>query len=143
MGSMRIQRLTGLPVHLFLLPIWFAFVGPVLGQGPAAPVGIQKINHVVFLIKENRSFDNMFGAFNATYGTKTCTLSPGPVVPVGRAPDRYEHDIDHAWAAARLAMDGGKMDQFDLIGLGSGTRGATTNEMLTCRQFSAAQIPKD
>ena len=103
-------------VVLFLL----AFTFPVFGQAPGASAGIQKINHVVFLIKENRSYDNMFGAFNAKYGTKTCALSSGQVVPMGRAPDRYEHDVDHEWSAALLGMDGGKMDQFDLIGLGNG-----------------------
>ena len=138
---MRIHRSTRLPLHLLLFLPWFVFVAPLLGQGPTTPVGIQKISHVVFLIKENRSFDNMFGAFNAKYGAKTCTLSTGQGVPEGRAPDRYEHDIDHASAAALLGMDGGKMDQFDLIGLGTGTSGDNSGDLLTCRQFSAAEIP--
>jgi len=103
--------------------------------------GIQKINHVVFLIKENRTYDNMFGAFNSKYGTKTCRLSTGQLVTEGRAPDRYEHDINHAWQVALYAMDGGKMDRFDLIGLGTGTSGDISGDLLTCRQFTAADIP--
>jgi len=95
----------------------------------------------VFLIKENRTYDNMFGAFNAAYGTKTCKLSTGQVVPQGRAPDRYPHDIDHGWAGALLGMDGGKMDQFDLIGLGGGASGDNSGDLLTCRQFTSADIP--
>jgi phospholipase C len=84
-------------------------VSVACAQPSAGPSGIQKINHVVFLIKENRTYDNMFGAFNATYGAKTCKLSTGQVVPMGRAADRYPHDIDHSWAAATLAMNNGKM----------------------------------
>ncbi len=101
-----------------------------------SPTGIQKIDHVVFIIKENRTFDNMFGTLNSTYGTKMCALSTGQVVPMGRAADRYSHDIDHSFAAALLAMNGGKMNQFDLINLGDFDGG-----LLTCRQFTAADIP--
>lgn len=111
------------------------------GQQANAPTGLQKINHVVFLIKENRTYDNVFGAFNAKYGTKTCTLSTGQVVPIVRAPDRYEHDIDHGWGDALLGINGGKMNQFDLIGLGTDGSGDISGDLLTCRQFTAADIP--
>jgi len=110
-------------------------------QPSAGLSGIQKINHIVFLIKENRTYDNMFGAFNATYGTKTCKLSTGQVVPMGRAADRYPHDIDHSWAAANLAMNNGKMNQFDLINLGNVNAGDEDGDFLACRQFTAADIP--
>jgi phospholipase C len=106
-----------------------------------SPVGIQKINHIVFIVKENRSYDNMFGAFNAKYGTKTCTLSNGSVVPMTRAADRYPHDIDHSYDAAQLAINGGSMNQFDLINLGSETSGDLFGDLLTCRQFTEADIP--
>ena len=109
-------------------------------QSPSS-AGIQKIDHVIFLIKENRTYDNIFGAFNTKYGAKTCKLSTGQVVPEGRAPDRYPHDIDHGWAGAVLAMDGGKMDQFDLIGLGGGASGDDSGDLLACRQFLAKDIP--
>ena len=137
---MHTPRRVGFPVKLLFASV-FAFVALALGQQNPAAAGIQKINHVVFLIKENRTYDNMFGAFNSKYGTKTCTLSTGQVVPEGRAPDRYEHDVDHEWASALLAMDGGKMDQFDLIGLGTLTSGDANGDLLTCRQFTSADIP--
>jgi len=105
------------------------------------PSGIQKINHIVFLIKENRTYDNMFGTFNAVYGTKTCKLSTGQVVPMVRAADRYPHDIDHSWEVAVLAMNNGKMNQFDLINLGDVATGDDDGDLLTCRQFIAADIP--
>ncbi len=127
--------------HLLRLASLLALVPMAIGQLQPPPAGIQKISHVVFLVKENRTYDNVFGAFNAKYGTKTCKLSTGQVVPMGRAPDRYEHDISHAWAAAHLAMDGGKMDQFDLIGLGSVGSGDNDGDLLTCRQFTVADIP--
>ena len=124
------------------LACWFlSAVSLACAQPSAGPSGIQKINHVVFLIKENRTYDNMFGAFNATYGTKTCKLSTGQTVPMGRAADRYPHDIDHGWAAAILAMNNGKMNQFDLINLGSLNAGDEDGDLLACRQFLASDIP--
>jgi phospholipase C len=114
---------------------------PIVPAQPYAPIGIQKIDHVVFIIKENRTFDNMFGTFNSTYGTKRCTLSTGQVVLMGRAPDRYSHDIDHSYAAATLAINGGKMNQYDLISLGNPGSGDLEGDVLTCRQFTAADIP--
>lgn len=138
------RRKTAFSVNSLLLFAWISASGLIpqaQAQQQNAATGIQKINHVIFLIKENRTYDNMFGAFNAKYGTKTCTLSTGQVVPTGRAPDRYEHDVDHGWASALLGMDGGKMDQFDLIALGSGDSGDNDGDLLTCRQFTAADIP--
>ena len=137
---MHIFHRTGFWVFALLVMI-FTLVSLTPGQQQKAPTGIQKISHVVFLIKENRSYDNMFGAFNSKYGTKTCTLSTGQVVPEGRAPDRYEHDVDHEWASALLAMDGGKMDQFDLIGLNTLTSADNNGDLLTCRQFTSADVP--
>jgi len=105
------------------------------------PVAIQKIDHVVFIVKENRTYDNMFGAFNAKYGTKKCVLSNGQVIPMGRAADRYPHDIDHSSAAALLAINRGKMNQFDLINLGNPGSGDLLGDYLTCREFTAADVP--
>jgi phospholipase C len=127
--------LTAICVSLFLATI------PISPAQQPPPAGMQKIDHVVFIIKENRTYDNMFGTLNATYGTKKCALSTGQVVPMTRAADRYPHDIDHSFAAAVLAMNGGKMNQFDLINLGNTDSGDLDGDLLTCRQFVAADIP--
>ncbi len=129
------RRRTGICIALLFaaLPITHAQLQP--------PAGIQKIDHIVFIIKENRTYDNMFGTFNSKYGTKTCALSNGQTVPMVRATDRYPHDIDHSFAAAVLAMNGGKMNQFDLIDLGASVSGDLDGDLLTCRQFTAADIP--
>jgi phospholipase C len=106
-----------------------------------SPTGIQKIDHIVFIIKENRTYDNMFGTFNSTFGARMCMLSTGQVVPMRRAADRYPHDIDHSFAAAVLALHGGKMNQFDLTNLGNTNSGDFDGDLLACSQFIAADIP--
>src|SRR5215472_8307034 len=107
----------------------------------AAQNGMNKINHIVFLIKENRTYDNMFGAYDPQNGRATCTLSNGQVVAMQRAPDRYPRDLGHSSSNAQLAMDNGKMDRFDLIALSTPTTADARGDLLTCAQFTSADVP--
>src|SRR3954453_70545 len=71
------------------------------------------IKHVVIIDKENRSYDNLFGLFPGGDGTSYARLSDGKTVRLGRTPDSTLLDIGHAGAAARLAVNNGRMDRFD------------------------------
>src|SRR5258707_4805814 len=75
--------------------------------------GIEKIQHIVFIIKENRTFDNYFGTFPGADGATSGTISTGRVIPLGHLPDKTPRDISHAFNAAVTAIDGGKMDKID------------------------------
>src|SRR5690349_19739282 len=61
--------------------------------------GMDKIKHIVFIVKENRTFDNDFGTFAGADGATTGTISTGEVIPLGHAPDRTPRDIDHSYQA--------------------------------------------
>ena len=80
---------------------------------------LSAIKHVVFIVRENRSFDNLFGTFPGANGATQGTLSTGQVVPLKPAPDAYAHDICHGWGCFIQAIDNGKMDGFDLLEIGS------------------------
>jgi phospholipase C len=97
---------------------------------------VKKIQHIVFIVKENRTFDNYFGTFPGADGATRGTISTGRVIPLGHTPDRTGHDIGHSWRDAILAIDGGKMDRFDLIG-GGNVRG----EYLAYTQLTERDIP--
>jgi phospholipase C len=72
------------------------------------------IKHVVFVIKENRSFDNLFGRFPGADGATTAD-DHGEERPLSRGYDqRLPHDLPHDYQAAVRDYDGGKMDGFDL-----------------------------
>ena len=94
-----------------------------------------RIQHIVFLIKENRSFDMYFGTFPGADGTTTATISTGERVTLRHALDRMPRDVGHDWEDARIAMHGGAMDRFDMI------RGNQRNDMLSLTQFTRADIP--
>ncbi len=81
---------------------------------PTMAPGLMKIQHIVFIIKENHSFDNYFGRFPGADGAVTGRLSNGQLVPLGVSPDQVAPDISHSSDAAYLAYDGGKMDRFNL-----------------------------
>jgi len=71
------------------------------------------IKHVVFIVKENRSFDNMFGRFPGADGTRMAD-DHGTTRPLTRGYDqRLPHDLPHDYIAALKAYDDGKMDGFN------------------------------
>jgi phospholipase C len=78
------------------------------------------IRHIVFLIKENRTFDTMFGRFPGADGTTTGKLCDGAPIILQRAPDRVK-DIMHNFGAGLIGVNGGKMNCFNKIP-GAGTR---------------------
>jgi phospholipase C len=83
--------------------------------------GETPIEHVVFIVKENRTFNNYFatypGAEGATEGgTIRCTedgCEDGPVVQLTRGSDVYEHDLTHCFRCGLVAINDGKMNGFN------------------------------
>lgn len=104
-------------------------------QSPSA-AGIEKIQHIVFIIKENRTFDNYFGTFPGADGATSGAISTGRVIPLGHLPDKTPRDISHSFNAAVTAMDGGKMDKFDVI-----SGGNQNGDYLAYTQFVESDIP--
>jgi phospholipase C len=71
------------------------------------------IKHVVFLIKENRTFDNLFGTFPGANGTRV-GWDHGVKRPLVRGTDgRTSSDIPHCYTCALAAWNNGKMDGFN------------------------------
>ncbi len=79
-------------------------------HGPSLP-----IKHVVFLIKENRTYDVYFGKYDGGNGTTTGITHTGAVVPLQPLLDKSSPDIDHCWNCALMAYNDGGMNGFDLI----------------------------
>lgn len=86
------------------------------GASPAPMAGSPAVlEHFVFFMKENRTFDHYFGRFPGADGATQGMIHTGQIVPLTPAPDFQPHDIDHSIGAEKTAIDGGKMDAFDLI----------------------------
>src|SRR5438477_3131286 len=70
-----------------------------------------KIKHIVFVIKENRTFDTLFGRFPGADGASQGTTCDGKTVPLQRAPDRVG-DEGHSFFDGITAGHGRQMDRF-------------------------------
>jgi phospholipase C len=69
------------------------------------------IKRVIYLMLENRSFNNVFGRFPGVRGT-TMGVEKGVEKPLIRCPEWLPGDIPHDQAAHRLCVNGGAMDGF-------------------------------
>jgi len=98
--------------------------------------GIEKIQHIVFLIKENRTFDHYFGTFPGADGATSGRTSAGTTVRLAHAPDETPWDIGHSWRDALIAMNNGKMNKFDLV-----ESGDIDGYKLPYTQFYESDIP--
>jgi phospholipase C len=110
------------PAALALLAAWLAACtgsprGP-LPQKPAvepATMLASRIRHLVIIVQENRSFDNVFAGFPGA-STQSYGYWHAKKVPLHEvrfvAPKPYKTDMIHNWTSAHLGYDGGKMDGF-------------------------------
>ena len=102
--------------NLRLAMLAAAFAVGAWSQAP--PGGIEKINHVIWIIQENRSFDNYFGTYPGADGIppETCL----PVMPGSRKCVKPDHmpqgqpayDLLHDWDTLHAAYNHGAMDGF-------------------------------
>ena len=89
---------------------------PVVPTAPQASKHAQDvIKHIVVIVQENRSFDNLFQGFPGADTVASGRASDGSTVPL--QPISMVHGIDpnHGFADFTGSLDGGKMDGFDKV----------------------------
>jgi uncharacterized protein (TIGR03437 family) len=83
---------------------------------PAAPPGLEKIQHFVFIMQENRSFDHYFGTYPGAEGLppNVCVPNPagGPCIAPFHDTQAVNQGGAHNWANALNCIDGGLMDGY-------------------------------
>src|SRR5437870_7742516 len=95
------------------------------------------IQHVVIILKENRSFDQYFGAFPGADGATTGVEHDGTVVPLTPPSEPLPNDLGHSATQFAIAYDGGKMDGFDL----EDGAFSQTGDNLAYTEMTQSQIP--
>jgi len=92
-----------------------AMNGPTAPSSSSTPI---PIDHFVYIIQENISFDHYFGTFPGANGIPVSAKfafqpgQPSTVTPFHLHATALPHDLNHSWQAAHVAADGGKMDGF-------------------------------
>jgi phospholipase C len=110
------------------------------------PQFCSNIQHIVFIVKENRSFNSMFGHNfqnangQGANGTTMGVMSTGQVIPLGEMTDALPRDIGHSWGDTLIAMDWGKMDGFDLL-LQNGFQCSFQGDLACFSQYYQSDIP--
>jgi phospholipase C len=92
----------------------------------------QHIEHVVFIVKENRTFDTYFGRFPGADGATRGKICNGKTVPLHAAEDETP-DVEHHFIPALHAMNGGRMNCFNFLWNG--------RQLQSYIQYSPRQIP--
>lgn len=125
---------------------------PAGGEGGQSPSpgtivpGENPIKHVIFMVKENRTFDHYFGTYPGAEGTSVgktlkCTeadgCKPGPDYPLRPAPYIQPHDITHGFASGLYAINGGEMNGFNIIGEGEDMSGYVQHSRRTLPAYWA------
>lgn len=92
--------------------------GGTAWQAPTTPAQTPgRIDHIIFLIQENHSFDAYFGTYPGAEGLPPgikLPMTPGapPTVAPFHRTTPLTHDMDHFYKTCLKAIDGGKMDNF-------------------------------
>jgi len=89
-------------------------VGRAVGDGLPNHAGSvsAKIKHIVVIVKENHSFDNLYGAMPGVDGALSGMLG-SKRVSLSTTPDQLQNDIVHDVFTAQKAIAGGQMNAFD------------------------------
>jgi phospholipase C len=100
--------------------------GPSVSPSPTGPFPDDiPIEHVVFIVKENRTFDNFFGRYPGADGATEGETIDGRTIPLKTSPDVHPHDIQHSFGAGLYSINGGQMNGFNTIKYGEDLSGYT------------------
>src|SRR5712691_494544 len=116
------NKLSRLILALMLICSFLIITGDVRATMQHVRQGLTPIQHIILILKENRSFDNYFGLFTCADGTACVNgASTGKVkvngivqtIPLGPFQDKTSYDYGHTWQNAHTAYDHGAMDKFN------------------------------
>ena len=121
-------------ILISFLVLFLALASPTLAKSKdkhsLPPRAMARVDHIVVVMMENRSFDHLLGwlpnadgrqtglSYPAKDGTSHST-APLTAPPTPDYPDYQgcaHPDPDHSWEGGRIEYDGGKMDGFLLAG---------------------------
>ncbi len=99
----QFSRLLVVFAFLGILGVGFWRALPMMSSHNALASGSTPIQHVVYIMMENHTFDNFFGRFPGANGDNSLAHETDPLLS----------DYNHGSSAATSYMDGGKMDGFE------------------------------
>jgi len=88
---------------------------PSTSPNPSGPPTAysQHIKHIIIIVQENRSFDNMFNGFPGADTAQSGKTSDGSVVPLEPELLESAYDLGHRHSDFEIAYHNGQLDRFD------------------------------
>ncbi len=108
--------------------------GPDNGRPPDG--GLGKIQHLVIVVLENHTFDNLFANFPNAHSTSQFPIPDGGTLTAPQCPDVMPVDLCHAHSCALTDWDDGKMDGWFQQAEGSPDAG-----YIAFCQYQQSQVP--
>ena len=103
-------------IWFYLIVLMFLYSNSVLAQFLAEKSFTTPIEHVVLIIKENRSFDHYFGKMKGVDGATKAKLSDGREIELKKAAKDIDGEkVKTGWYASTTAVNNGAMDGFDRV----------------------------
>jgi phospholipase C len=128
-----------------------AVAGTATGTTQTVPPGLEKIDHLIFIVQENRSFDHYFGTFPGADGLPLVEGKPLACVPdpvLKRQSCAYHtSNLDqiggpHNHTSSTTSVNGGKMDGF-IRALPQTQRWCVDRTAKECRPFVGPDLQPD
>ena len=100
--------------------------------------GTYPISHIVIVVQENRSFDNLFQGFPGANTAASGLDSNGNTIPLVATPLNSAWDVLHTHPSFQLEYDNGRMDGFNLAHVQK-----FGGEQYTGQDFAYAYVPQN
>ncbi len=111
-----LTALCGLVPLAFVLSLFLAPPKAKTALTVVAPPGLEKIEHFIFVMQENRSFDHYFGNYPNAEGRPSgvCIADPsgGPCIQPFHDTNDVNRGGPHNWSNAQADINQGAMDGF-------------------------------
>jgi hypothetical protein len=94
------------------------------------------INHIVILLRENHTYDNLFGRFPGGAGTTVGRSVTGKLVALDRTPQLIRRNPGHTGASTDTALADGQLNGFSRL-----DNAVQGDDKISLSQFLPADIP--
>jgi len=125
-----------MPRTLFLVASLLLCVVPLTPKTVLAQRAHDPVQHIIILVRENHTYDNLFGRFSGGDGTTSGLLYQGSRIQLAHTPDVFNLNLDHTGNAAGIAMNGGRMNGFNRL-----PHAVQGGKNIALSQFQSSDIP--
>lgn len=105
-------------------------------RSPQSRPGVPAINHIVIVLRENHTYDNLFGRFPGGEGATVGRSVSGKIVELGETPQLIMRNPGHTGMSAETALADGRLNGFSTL-----QNAVQGEERISLSQYLPSDIP--